>query len=172
MGCDEVREINQPNNLKKPSASISSNLNNNDNTNDILREMEDHNINRDLDDLTYNIIKGKLNEDSEFKDCIIKNEGELESNIREFIPTRIINENGKEEVNIKDDIITNSLQIDFHTCYIIALNGMHEVKKVTNEDGNYCIYHDNVPGKKDEYTAIIVKKLSGYPQLKWNSPKP
>ena len=177
MGCEEVREIeHHQGNNRNPSATISQDINNNkkneNNDEDILKDMQDHNINRDLDDLIYNIIKGKLNKDSEFKDCLIKNEDELEDNIREYIPTRIINENGKEEVNIKDDIITNSIQIDFHTCYVIALNGMHEVIKITNEDGNYCIYHDNIPGDKCEYTAIIVKKLSGNPQIKWKSPKP
>ena len=174
MGCDEVREIQGNNrNLKQPSAQISASDNNNNNKNDdILNDMIDPNNLRDEDDLTYNILKGKLNDDPGFEDCVIRNENELEKNIREYIPTRIINDKGKEEVNIKDDIITNSLQIDFKTCYIIALNGIRNVSKVTNDNGDYCIHHDGVKGKKDEYTAIVVQKLGGNPRLKWNPPKP
>ena len=111
--------------------------------------------------------------DKTFKDCIITNQTELEENIIEFIPTKIPDPNGENEIpNIHDDLVTNTLQVDFGVHSLIALSGINKVLKVENHNDNYLVYHDGIKGKKNTYVAVLVQKIiGGFPILEFNPPK-
>ena len=111
--------------------------------------------------------------DKTFTDCIITNQTELEENIIEFIPTKIPDPEGNKEIpNINDDLVTNTLQIDFGLHSLIALTGINKVLKVENHNDNYLIYHDGIKGKKNTYVAVLVQKIiGGFPILEFNPPK-
>ena len=109
--------------------------------------------------------------DKTFKDCIINNETEFEDKIVDFIPTKIPDpENDDNEIpNINDDIVTQSLKVDFSLNDIIALSGFNEILKVENNNGNYLIYHDGKKGNKKTYIAIVVEKIiTDFPNLQFN----
>ena len=99
--------------------------------------------------------------DKTFKDCIISNESEFEDKIVDFIPTKIPDpENDDNEIpNINDDIVTQSLKVDFNINCIIALSGIHKVLKVERHNDNYLVYHDGQKGKKILILLLLFKKL-------------
>jgi hypothetical protein len=112
--------------------------------------------------------------DKTFKDCIINNESEFDDKIVDFIPTKIPDpENDDNEIpNINDDIVTQSLKVDFNINCIIALSGIHKVLKVERHNDNYLVFHDGQKGKKNTYIAIVVQKIiGGFPTIEFNPPK-
>ena len=142
-----------------------------------LEEINDIDINNAEiigDNLCVKQILGMLNEDSDFKDALITNQFDLETRLRDHIPTYFPDPENPNlpKPNLKDDFITKSVKIDFNKRYIIAINGINKVDKVEEVNGDYMIYHDNKPCRKDKYIALIVKKLDGEPQIKFNEPKP
>ena len=87
---------------------------------------------------------GILFPNSNFVDTLIKSEDELNLKLRKYIPSRIKEENSDELIyNIKDDILTKSVKVDFENQYIIAINGINYVFRVEEENNNYVVYHDN-----------------------------
>ena len=87
---------------------------------------------------------GILFPNSNFVDTLIKSEDELNLKLRKYIPSRIKEENSDELIyNIKDDILTQSVKVDFENQYIIAINGINYVFRVEEEKNNYVVYHDN-----------------------------
>ena len=153
MGCDESRTIED---VKESKISSS------------IGDKKEPN-------LAEKILTGRIQPygDKIFTDCIITNQTELEENIIEFIPTKIPDPNGKNDIpNIHDDLVTNTLQVDFGVHSLIALSGINKVLKVENHNDNYLVYHDGIKGKKNTYIAILVQKIiGGFPALEFNPPK-
>ncbi len=153
MGCDESRTIED---VKESKISSS------------IGDKKEPN-------LAEKILTGRIQPygDKIFTDCIITNQTELEENIIEFIPTKIPDPEGTKEIpNIHDDLVTNTLQIDFGLHSLIALTGINKVLKVENHNDNYLIYHDGIKGKKNTYVAILVQKIiGGFPSLEFSPPK-
>ena len=116
--------------------------------------------------------RGLLIKNSKFSDTLIKSDQELNDKLRDFIPLRIKKDNSEELVfNVNDDVLTQSIKVDFNNEYIIALNGVNEVYKVEGANNYYTIFHDNQPSEKDKYIAIVVKKIEGEPTMIFASPK-
>ena len=74
---------------------------------------------------------GLLEKDLHFQDCLIQSENDLENKIRMFIPTKKPDENNPEQLvpNIQDDIVTNSIQVDFDKCCVIAMSAINITNK-------------------------------------------
>jgi len=115
--------------------------------------------------------EGILKKNSQFKDCLITNYYELEEKLIEFIPTRI-KFNNKDEFNINDNIITNSLNFNFDENFLIAVNGVNDILKVEEKGGNYLIFHDNIAVNPEKYICVVVKQIIGTPQISFNENKP
>ena len=115
---------------------------------------------------------GILSPNSNFVDTLIKSKEELNLKLRRYIPLRIKEENSDELIyNIKDDILTKSVKVDFENQYIIAINGINYVFRVEEENNNYVVYHDNKKREKEFYIAIVVKKIEGAPKIILSPPK-
>ena len=115
---------------------------------------------------------GILFPNSNFVDTLIKSDDELNLKLRKYIPSRIKEENSDELIyNIKDDILTQSVEVDFGNQYIIAINGINYVFRVEEEKNNYVVYHDNKKREKEFYIAIVVKKIEGEPRIILSPPK-
>lgn len=120
----------------------------------------------------FKILHGYLESDQTgFKDTVIKNEKELEDNIKMYIPTYIKDKNGQQKPNIIDDILTNSLKIDFNKQYVVVMNAIN-ITDVLEKKGNYFVRHDNRPGSVQEYNAAVVRKLPGNPIIIMEKEKP
>ena len=115
--------------------------------------------------------EGILKKNSQFNDCLITNYYELEEKLIEFIPTRI-KFNNKDEFNINDNIITNSLNFNFDENFLIAVNGVNDILKVEEKGGNYLIFHDNIAVNPEKYICVVVKQIIGTPQISFNENKP
>ena len=116
---------------------------------------------------------GLLEKDLHFQDCLIQSENDLENKIRMFIPTKKPDENNPEQLvpNIKDDIVTSSLKVDFNKNYVIAMSAIN-ITNVSEVKGCYLVYHDNQAKSSGTYCAVVVEKLPGNPEIKLASPKP
>ena len=115
---------------------------------------------------------GILSPNSNFVDTLIKSKEELNLKLRRYIPLRIKEENSDELIyNIKDDILTKSVKVDFENQYIIAINGINYVFRVEEENNNYVVYHDNKKREKEFYIAIVVKKIEGESRIILSPPK-
>ena len=146
MGCDEVRTL----------------------------EIEDDPENKfsKKKNLCVKMLTGFLQKDINFTDSLITNQEELEDNLRSFIPTKIIKDDSNiPTFNTKDDILTKSANINFNENFIIAINGVNRVLRVEEENGNYLIVHDNQPGYKNKYIALVVIKIGDSPNFFYESPK-
>ena len=121
------------------------------------------------------IYKGVLEpqeDDFKFNDILIKTQEDLDDRLRFFIATKVPKGDNKELVpNTKDDILTQSININFDENYIIALCGINKVLRVEAIEGNYVIYHDNNPVSKTQYIALIVKRLDNNPRFILSPPK-
>jgi hypothetical protein len=115
--------------------------------------------------------EGILKKNSQFNACLITNYYELEEKLIEFIPTRI-KFNNKDEFNINDNIITNSLNFNFDENFLIAVNGVNDILKVEEKGGNYLIFHDNIAVNPEKYICVVVKQIIGTPQISFNENKP
>lgn len=152
MGCEESRTIEDIKKQEKGAIAVG---------------------NPNSPNLAQKMVRGHLEPfgDKKFEDCIIKNEEEFENKIIDFIPTKIPdpNDDNKEIPNVSDDIVTQSLKVDFSLNDIIALSGFNEILKVENNNGNYLIYHDGKKGNKKTYIAIVVEKIiTDFPNLQFN----
>ena len=116
---------------------------------------------------------GLLEKDLHFQDCLIQSENDLENKIRMFIPTKKPDENNPEQLvpNIQDDIVTNSIQVDFDKCCVIAMSAIN-ITNVSEVKGCYLVYHDNQAKSSGTYCAVVVERLPGNPEIKLASPKP
>ena len=116
---------------------------------------------------------GLLEKDLHFQDCLIQSENDLENKIRMFIPTKKPDENNPEQLvpNIQDDIVTNSIQVDFDKCCVIAMSAIN-ITNVSEVEGCYLVYHDNQAKSSGTYCAVVVERLPGNPEIKLASPKP
>jgi hypothetical protein len=114
--------------------------------------------------LIKKILKGYLQ--GNFKDCLITNKEQLEDYLVSFIPTKIRKEDNEFELihNINDDILTQSIEINFEDEYIIALSGLNEILKVEEYNGNYLVFYDK-EGDITKYIAIFVSKLNDFSQI-------
>ena len=122
--------------------------------------------------LCVKMLTGFLQKDINFTDSLITNQEELEDNLRSFIPTKIIKDDSNiPSFNTKDDILTKSANINFNENYVIAINGVNRVLRVEEENGNYLIIHDNQPGYKNKYIALVVIKIGDSPTFFYESPK-
>ena len=147
MGCDEVRTLE-------------------------IDEVEENGQLSKKKNLCVKMLTGHLQKDTNFTDSLIRNQEELEENLRSFIPTKIIKDDSNVPTfNIKDDILTKSAIINFSEYYLIAINGVNRVLRVEEENGNYLIIHDNQPGYKNKYIALIVIKIGESPNFFYESPK-
>ena len=118
------------------------------------------------------MLTGFLQKDINFTDSLITNQEELEDNLRSFIPTKIIKDDSNiPTFNTKDDILTKSANINFNKNYVIAINGVNRVLRVEEDNGNYLIIHDNQPGYKNKYIALVVIKIGDSPTFFYESPK-
>ena len=149
MGCDEIK------------------------TEEYYDQMENSNNNfQKKPNLCLKMYSGVLQSDINFTDTLIRNQNELEDKLRSFIPTKIIKDDSEVPTfNTKDDILTNSAKINFAQHYLIAINGVNRVLRVEEENGNYLIYHDNQPGSKDKYLALVVTQIGVDPQFFYATPK-
>ena len=146
MGCDEVRTL----------------------------EIEDDPENQfsKKKNLCVKMLTGFLQKDINFTDSLITNQEELEDNLRSFIPTKIIKDDSNiPTFNTKDDILTKSANINFNGNFVMAVNGVNRVLRVEEENGNYLIVHDNQPGYKNKYIALVVIKIGDSPNFFYESPK-
>ena len=146
MGCDEVR------------------------TQEFYDQAQNDNKDPKKRNLCIKMYSGVLQSDTDFSDTLIKNQNELEDKLRSLIPTKIM----KDDVptfNTRDDILTKSANINFDNYYVIAINGVNQVLRVDEENGNYLIYHDNQPGNKNKYIALVVSQIGVDPQFFYASPK-
>ena len=146
MGCDEVRTL----------------------------EIEDdpENNSPKKKNLCVKMLTGFLQKDINFTDSLITNQEELEDNLRSFIPTKIIKDDSNiPTFNTKDDILTKSANINFNKNYVIAINGVNRVLRVEEDNGNYLIIHDNQPGYKNKYIALVVIKIGDSPNFFYESQK-
>ena len=118
------------------------------------------------------IYSGRLQIDIVFEDTLIKSQEELDDKLRCYIPTKIKKPDSNDlAFNTKDDILTKSAKIDFNKNYIIALNGINNVEKVDEIEGNYIIFHDNKSGYRNKYVALVVKKIGPNPKFLLATPK-
>ena len=147
MGCDEIRTLE----LDNDQDNIEGNTHKN---------------------LCSKILSGLLQIDSNFHDTIIKNQEELDDKLRYYIPTKIKKDNSDSlSHNLGDLILTKSHQIDFTKNYLIAINGVNEVLRVEEDNGNYLIFHDKKPGYKNKYMALVVERLPINPGFNFATPK-
>lgn len=125
------------------------------------------------DNLVIQVIEGILDTSLPFSDCLITSNDELTKNVKDFISTRKPKkDNPKEtEPNINDELVTDSIAIDFSQNHVIALNAV-KVVKVNNIEGNYIIFHNGQPGSVGVYTALVVKRIKGSPKIMYATPKP
>ena len=145
MGCDEIKTVELDN--EQDQANKKNNL-------------------------CIKMFTGYLQENENFNDALIKSQEELEEKLRSYIPTKIKKENSDvPSFNTKDDILTKTANIDFSTNYLIAINGVNRVLRVEEENGNYLIFHDNQPGYKSKYIALLVNKIGIKPDFFYSSPK-
>ena len=115
---------------------------------------------------------GLLSEESDFKDTIIKSMDELNENLRTYIPLKIKKPESEEEIfNTRDDILTKAVEFDFVQNYILAITGIHKIKRVEEIGGNYHIFHDGIPPDKKSYIALVVPKKGIEPEIIFNPPK-
>ena len=118
------------------------------------------------------IYSGRLQIDIVFEDTLIKSQEDLDDKLRCYIPTKIKKPDSDDlAFNTKDDILTKSANINFSNNYIIALNGINKVVRVEEMDGNYVIYHDNKPGYRNRYVALVVRKIGPNPKFILATPK-
>jgi len=114
---------------------------------------------------------GFLIKDLNFQSCLIKNDDELVSNLRMFIPTKIPKKQKSGfAFNTEDKILTNSAKINFNKNYLIALTGFNQIEDVKINNGNYLINHDGKTNNEDKYIALVVKKIEGEPQILFSPP--
>ena len=149
MGCDEVRTLE----------------------NDPEDEQESNKLGRPKN-LCVKIFTGLLQSDANFTDTLITNQNELDDKLRYYIPTKIKKENSDQlSHNLGDLILTKSHDINFSKYYLIAINGVNQVLRVEEENGNYLIVHDDQPGYKNKYIALVVEKLGPNPSFFYASSK-
>ena len=121
------------------------------------------------DNILIGIYSGLLIRGLNFQNSIIKSQDELITNLRMFIPTKIQKKQKNQKItygfNLDDKILTNSININFHKNYIIALTGFNNIENVKNSNGNYLIYHDGEINNEERYIAAVVKKIEGNPQI-------
>ena len=119
------------------------------------------------------VATGLLRNDLNFTDTIIYNQQDLDDKLRIFIPTKIQKKDtNTTEYNTKDDILTNSISIDFENQCLIAISGINRVLKVEEtEEGDYVIFHDNQRASPNQYIALVVRKLGRSSKMIFNPPK-
>lgn len=155
MGCEESRTIDDG--AKKES------------------KVEQQKAQKVGENLIVKTLTGLLDKNSNerFHDCLIESGSDLEDKLRIFIPTSKPDENNPNNFvrNVSDDIVTQSLKIDFSQCSIIAMSGI-QINYVSNSNGNYLVRHDGIPESSGTYCAVVVKRIPGNPQIVLASPKP
>ena len=148
MGCDEIR------------------------TEEYYEQSENINNQTKKRNLCIKMYSGVLQPDNNFSDVLIKNQEELEEKLRSLIPTKIIKDDSNVPTfNTRDDILTKSAKINFDNNYLIAINGVNQVLRVEEDNGNYLIYHNNQSAPKDKYLALVVSQIGVDPQFFYASPK-
>ena len=125
-------------------------------------------IQAEIDETKPNLINKILRGDLQgnFKNCLITNQVQLEEYLVSFIPTKIKKEENDLELiyNINDDILTQSIVINFEKEYIIALSGFNEILKVEEHNGNYLVFFDKIVDDI-KYIAIFVSQINEFSQI-------
>ena len=151
MGCQNSNTSEKENKQEKENKD---NLNN---------QIEQNQIDENL---LIGMHSGLLIKGLDFKNCLIKSQDEYITNLRMFIPTKIPKkQKNSSGFNLDDQVLTNSININFSKNYVIALKGFNNIEKVENNNGNYLIHHDGQFNNEEKYVALIVKKLEGNPLL-------
>ena len=141
-------------------------------TSDDLENFEKNLPETRTENLLLRTYTGLLTRDKPFIDTLIKSSEELNQKLRDYIPSQIEIDRETYDYNLKDDILTKAAKFNFDEEYIIAVNGVNNVLRVEESNGNYLIYHDNQPKEKNIYTALVVKKINGInPKFTFASPK-
>ena len=123
------------------------------------------------ENLCINIYSGFVVKGLDFKDCVIKTQEELNTNLRLFI-SPIIPKIKKNDTgfNLDDEIYTNSIKINFNKYYILALKDVNKINKVVENNGDYVVFVNeyfkgNINLDLEKYLAVIVKKIKGQPKI-------
>ena len=118
-------------------------------------------------------LTGLLEKELQFQDCLIQSDSDLENKIRLYIPRKKPDENnpGNYVPNLQDDIVTNSLKIDFTKFDVIAMSAIN-ITNVSEKHGDYVVYHDGQAKSSGIYCAVVVEKIAGNPQISFATPKP
>ena len=141
-------------------------------TSDDLEKFEKNLPETRTENLLLRTYTGLLTRGKPFTDTLIKSSEELNQKLRDYIPSQIEIDRETYDYNLKDDILTKAAKFNFDEEYIIAVNGVNNVLRVEESNGNYLIYHDNQPKEKNIYTALVVKKINGInPKFTFASPK-
>ena len=129
------------------------------------QEKETNTISKADDGTLIGMYSGLLIKGLNFQNCLIKSNDELINNLRMFIPTVISKDLSPNGFNLKDDFLTNSININYKQNYIIALKGFNNIETVITYNDNYLIFHDGITNTEDRYIALIVKRIEGEPQI-------
>ena len=159
--------LNEDDNKKNNNNNINNKTNNNNNNNKNNNNVENNSDKEEKDEnILISVHSGRLIKGLPFQNCLIKSDDELINKLRMFIPTVIPKKNKNTNAfNLNDKILTNSININYHKNYIIALKGFNKIENVLNDNDNYLICHDGTIKNEEKYIALIVKKIEGNPQL-------
>ena len=156
MGCEQIMTFDE--------LEDNNNINNNNLNNNPASPPQTNN-------LLVRAYQGILSPGADFCDTIIKSNEELNAKLRNYIPSQI-KKNNDYTYNLDDDVLTKSVQVNFEKEYIIAINGVNQVIRVEEYNGDYLIFHDNQPKERNAYIALVVRRIPKYmPKISFASPK-
>jgi hypothetical protein len=167
--------LNNPSNNQKSSVNIGQNSNpsNNPSTvNNILQKVEVKEPVISLDAKQGTIVKtfkGTLCDNIPFEDCLISNEGDLDSKLRKFISTSIVNyiSKGKAKpdveyiLNTSDEILNKKFQFDFANFDLIVLNKCMIGGINLNKNNTYEVRPSQEVTSDNVYCAVYIRSPSG-----------
>ena len=168
MGCQNSTTFENNNEPLKENTKITKVNTNKNNNNEHVNNEKDTYKEED-ENILIGIYSGLLIRGLNFQNSLIKSQDELITNLRMFIPTKIQKKHKNQKItygfNLDDKILTNSININFHKNYIIALTGFNNIENIKNSNGNYLIFHDGEINNEERYIAAVVKKIEGNPQI-------
>jgi hypothetical protein len=135
--------------------------------------------NKSQDNLIQTIFYGILAEKSDFCDCLIRSNQELESKLRNFISPLLsdcvnIEDGAKMTIkyypNSEDEILNKNNLFDFEKFHLIALKASY-IETIIYEKGIYKVYTTDDIVASNQYCAAIIEIQDLKQQLKKeNSP--
>jgi hypothetical protein len=121
--------------------------------------------NKGNDNLIQTIFHGILVENSDFCDCLIRSNQELETKLRNFISPSLSDrikteEGGKTSIkyypNSEDEILNKNNLFDFDKFHLIALRGSY-IERIINEEGILKVYTTDEIVDTNLYCAAIIE---------------